>query len=46
MLFLRVYHALAFIQKITMEILHDAFLHTKIVIHVVLAIRMVKLKYL
>ena len=46
MLFLSVYHALEFNQEITMEILHAGFLDTKIVIHVVLAIRMVKLKCL
>ena len=46
MLFLSVYHALEFKQKITMEILHGGFLDTKFVIHVVLTIRMVKLKNL
>ena len=46
MLFWSVYHALEFHQKITMEILHGGFLDTKVVIHVVLAITMVKIKYL
>ena len=46
MLLFSVYHALEFNQKITMEIVHGGFLDTKIVMNVVLAIRMVKLKYL
>ena len=43
MLFLSMYHALEFNKKITMEILQGSLLDTKIVIHVVSAIRMVKL---
>ena len=45
MLCFSVNYALEIIQKIIMKTLHDGFLNTKIVTHIVLAMRKRKLKY-
>ena len=46
MLCFSINYAFEIIQEIIMKILHDRFLNTKIVTHVVLAMRKLKLKYI